>query len=57
MNSHLLQGIAAERARDLRHEATAASRARAARSARPGRRSGVVAPGAVGRLARRTVHP
>jgi hypothetical protein len=57
MNSHLLQGIAAERARDLRHEATAAFRARAVRSARPGRRTGVVAPGAAGRLARRTVHP
>ena len=57
MNSHLLQDIAAERARDLRHEATAASRARAARSARPGRRTGVVTPGAARRLARRTVHP
>jgi len=57
MNSYLLQGIAAERARELHHEATAASRARAVRSARPGRRTGVVAPGAAGRLARRTVHP
>jgi len=60
MNSHLMQGIAAERTRELRHQATAASQARSARSARsarPGRRTGVVAPGGTGRLARRTVHP
>jgi len=57
MNSHLLQGIATERARDMRHEATAASAARAAQSARPGHRSVKAAPGAVGRLVRRTAHP
>ena len=57
MNSHLLQGIATGRARDMRHEATAASAARAAQSARPGHRSVKAAPGAVGRLVRRTVHP
>jgi hypothetical protein len=57
MNSHLLQGIAVERARDMRNEATAASAARAARSARPARRTGVVVRGGVGRLAHRTVHP
>jgi hypothetical protein len=60
MNSYLLQGIATERARDMRHEAAAASAARAAhsaRSARPGHRSVTAAPGAVGRLVRRTVHP
>jgi hypothetical protein len=57
MNSHLLQGIATERTRELRNEAAAASAARAARPARPGHRSVTTAPGAVGRLVRRTVHP
>jgi hypothetical protein len=57
MNSHLLQNIATERARDMRHEATAASAARAAQSARPGHRHVTAAPGAFGRLVRRTVHP
>jgi len=60
MNPHLLQGIATERARDMRHDAMAASAARAAqaaRPARPGHRSVTAAPGAVGRLVRRTVHP
>ena len=57
MNSHLLQRVATERARDMRHEAVAASAARAAQSARPGHRSVKAAPGAVGRLVRRTVHP
>jgi len=57
MNSYLLQGIAVERARDMRQEATAASRARAARFARSGRRPHVVMPGTGGRLVRGTVHP
>jgi hypothetical protein len=60
MNSHLLQGIATERARDMRHEAAAASAARAAHSARfarRGHRSVTAAPGPVSRLVRRTVHP
>jgi hypothetical protein len=57
MNSHLLQGIAVERARDMRNEAKAASAARTARSARPSRRTAVVVPGRFGRLAHRTVHP
>jgi hypothetical protein len=57
MNSHLLQGIAAERTRELRYEAAAASQARAARSDRPSRRTGVVAPRGIGRLVRRTAHP
>lgn len=58
MNSYLLQGIATERARDMRHEAASAARAaHPARSARPGHRSVTGAPGAVGRLVRRTVHP
>ena len=57
MNSHLLQGIAVERTRDMRKEATAASRARAARFARSGRRIHVVMLGTDGRLVRGTVHP
>jgi len=57
MNSHLLQDMAVERARDMRNEATAASLARAARPARPTRRTHVVARGGSGRLARRAVHP
>jgi hypothetical protein len=57
MNSHLLHGIAVERARDMRNEAMAASAARTARSARPSRRTAVVVPGRFGRLAHRTVHP
>jgi hypothetical protein len=56
MNFQLLQRIATERARDMRHEATAASAARAAQSARPGHRSVTAAPGAVGRIVRRAVH-
>jgi len=54
MNSHLLQGMAVERARDMRNEATAASLARAAR---PARRAGVVVRSGSSRLARRAVHP
>ena len=57
MNSHLLQGIAVERARDMRNEAMATSAASAARSARPSRRTAAVVPGRFGRLAHRTVHP
>jgi len=57
MNSHLLQGIAIERTRDMRNEATAASQARAARFARSGRRVHVVMLGTDGRLVRRTAHP
>ena len=57
MNSHLLQGMAVERARDMLNEATAASLARAARPARTTRRTGVVVRGGSGRLARRVVHP
>jgi hypothetical protein len=57
MNSHLLQGIAVERARDMRAEATAASLARAARVVRPGRRGGAAASGEARRFVRRTVHP
>jgi hypothetical protein len=57
MNSHLLQGIAVERTREMRNEAMAASAARAARSARPSRRTTVAVPGRFGRLAHRTVHP
>ena len=56
MNFQLLQGIVTERTRDMRHEATGASAARAAQSARPGHRSVTAASGAVGRIVRRVVH-
>ncbi len=57
MYSQMLQGMAAERTRDLRREAAAAAHARLARGARPGLRPGDVASHPGARLARRTVHP
>ena len=57
MYSQMLQGMAAERTKDLRREAVAAAQARQARDASPGRRAGVVAAHASAGLARRTVHP
>jgi hypothetical protein len=57
MYPYLLQSMAAERAKDLRQEATGIARIRPARSARAGTRSGVAALSAGTRRARRAVHP
>jgi hypothetical protein len=57
MYSQMVQGMAAERTKDLRREAAAAAQARLARSARPARRARVVASQAGARLVGRTVHP
>jgi hypothetical protein len=56
MNPYLLQSVAVERARDLRNEVTAASRARKARGARAGTWPGTALSHAGVRLARRAAH-
>jgi hypothetical protein len=57
MYPYLLQSMAVEHVKDLRQAATAAARVRRARPVRAGTRSGVTAPSAGSRLARRAVHP
>jgi hypothetical protein len=57
MYSQMVQGMAAERTKDLRREAAAAAQARLARNARPARRVSVVASHAGAWLVGRTVHP
>jgi hypothetical protein len=52
-----LQSMAVERARDLRQEATAATRARQARGTRVATRSIAAVSHAGARLVRRTAHP
>ncbi len=60
MYSQLLPPLAAERTRDIRREARAASLARLACGTRPGRRAArraATAPGAEGRLVLRAARP
>ncbi len=57
MYSQMVQGMAAERTKDLRREAAVAAQVRLARSGRPARRVSVVASQAGARLVRRTAHP
>jgi hypothetical protein len=56
MYTHLLPGLAAERGRDIRRDATAASLIRLARGARSGHRPGRLA-GRETRLVPRTARP
>jgi hypothetical protein len=60
MYTHLLPGLAAERGRDIRQDAVAASLTRLARVARPGHRARRVIAAAKGpesRLVPRTARP
>lgn len=57
MYSQMVQGMAAERTKDLRREAAVAAQVRLARSGRAARRVSVVASQAGARLVRRTAHP
>jgi hypothetical protein len=57
MYPYLLQSMAVERVKDLRQEATGATRVRRSRSVRAGARARLAVSSAGTWLARRAVHP